>query len=206
MVAPPPDLLVAPTTAEEAESWVRLAVDWIGPAFHPDESFDSYTTVRIDGEQPNLNPQAVERLDDALQAAKQLLEGWIYDLAYRTAAHYLSRRFGEWHIWARPASQPSARWWFVEQPGFPDAPSSVAYEDDRGIWWEYDPTTGRLHEAPWLFADYYYHSRGPEYRFTPLPASEVRQRLTHVGVWDNDDLLGARRRDKDWLPLEEALG
>jgi hypothetical protein len=67
-----------------------------------------------------------------------------------------------------------ARWWLVERPGFPDEPVSVAYEDSRGLWWEYEPETGRLHNSPWLFTDYHYRAGGPDYVFTRLSPDDAK--------------------------------
>jgi hypothetical protein len=126
----------------------------------------------------------LEQLDQARDAARAVLGDRIYDIAYRASEAYLADRDPEWEPQdgPLPATQPPARWWLIERPARPGAstfepPVSVAYEDEYGTWWEHDPDTGRLHEAPWLFTEYYYRPGACGHHFTPLVPEEARQRI-----------------------------
>ncbi len=192
-----------PRTPTEAEVWIETAVGSIGHEFHPDRRFHTYGLIEaaID----------LDKLDRAREASHALLGKRIYDIAYRSAEAYLADRDPEWepHFGPLPATQPPPRWWLIKRPheshvsSF-EPPLSVAYEDEFGTWWRYDPDTGRLYDEPWLFTEYYYQ---PSHLgdFAQIPAEEVR-RLVAVGLPRTPDNEHPRPgAGEDSLDLEVAL-
>ena len=71
----------------------------------------------------------------------------------------------------------------------------VAYEDSRGLWWEYMPATGMLHNLPWL-STFFHYADMPGYQRTRLTGHEARALVVRrVGRADDDPLVTAHRRD-----------
>ncbi|MBV9165065.1 MAG: hypothetical protein JO342_02825 [Solirubrobacterales bacterium] len=198
-----------PATPDEAIAWIEQAVELIGPRFHPDTPFNDYVGVRSrDGSGfLDLSEAEVAALDAARAAATGLLGQRAYDIAYRSAVNYLERIDTEWTTWARPVTQPSARWWLVEPPVEDNQPPSVAFQDAVGLWWEYDPATGRLHQTPWLETHFYYPDERAAYGFTKLSAGEARGLIARgMGRRDSPQLRAAREADDLALDPEEILG
>lgn len=210
-----PDGLATPSTVAEAEAWIELAVAWFGPRFHPESAFREYRGVRVrQGEAfLDLSEEQEDQLDAALQAAKQLLGSRVGDLAYRSADAYLAEIDIDWSEWARPVSQPPARWWLIErdeQGATSPAPrTDVAYEDEKSTWWIWEPATRQLHcDEPWLFTDYYYRARAhrgqfidtgyEQIRFTPLTPDEAKSMIgsKRVGGASDQEFLNLRKRDE----------
>ena len=217
--AVPPDALAEPETAADAVTWMELVVRLIGPGFCPDLSFGEYTGVkrRAGSGWLDLTEGEIAQLDGALAAAKRLLGSRAHDAAYRSVDAYLNDIDTSWKAWARPITQPPARWWLV-RPGYEGEPDSVAYEDERGAWWEYDPTTERLHSTPWLYTDYYYRSDGLNHRFQrdtpgyPIPGfvaltpEEAKQWMARgIGRREDKQLRAAHERDEHALDPQQLL-
>lgn len=71
----------------------------------------------------------------------------------------------------------------------------MAYEDED-VWWEYEPATGLLHQAPWLWTDYHHGSAYEEFRFAELTPPQARRWIgLDVGWRDSVTLLSSRRTD-----------
>jgi hypothetical protein len=58
-----------------------------------------------------------------------------------------------------------------------EPPVSIAFEDEYGVWWQYDPDTGLLHDTPSLYMDYYFRAEDEQLRFTRLSPGEARRRI-----------------------------
>jgi hypothetical protein len=193
----PPDAATPPKTPTAAEAWVEAVVAWIGPRFHPDKSFQDYHSRDTDAETSDLALEQLDELDEALKAARRILGPRINDLAYRSSV--ASIRDPQANSDASPATQPPARWWLIERANPPTTttfePSvSIAYEDEHGTWWEWEPATQRLHSTPWLYTDYYYRAEGHGLRFSRLTPDEVRQRIADgLEATTAGDLLMAGR-------------
>jgi hypothetical protein len=143
-------LLNGDATAEEAETWIAEVVAQLGPDVDPSAFCEIY-----DKEQPS---QDAAMLRQGFCAARNILgNDRVGDLVYREALRWIFEN--ERDAWQtgtnrRPASQPPARWWMVERA--PDT-LHLLLEDERGIWMEWEPATGRLHnDCPWYYTDYYY--------------------------------------------------
>jgi len=94
----------------------------------------------------------------------------------------------------------------------PDPTTGVAYEDEKGTWWIWEPATRRLHaDTPWLFTDYYHRARAHrgqfvdtgygQVRFTPLTPDEAKSIMQskRVGGVSDKKLLDLRQRDEHTL-------
>ena len=100
-----------------------------------------------------------------------------------------------------------ARWWLVERLGDSSLPTSVAYEDKRGLWWEFEPETGMLHETPWLYTEYHHGSEFEEFRFTRLAPVGAKLWIERgIGRRDSVGLVGSRRTDDRALDPAQLLG
>ncbi len=193
----PPEALVIPRTPDQAIAWIEWAVRLIGPRFHPDTTFSEYVGVQRYDEL-DVGEVGVQ-LDATLAAARSLLGPRALDIAYRSAVSYLEEIDGEWMLWARPVTQPPARWWLVEPPELRRAvqPTTVAYQDETSNWWEYDPGTGLLHETPWHFVQFYYPTEPWIYRYTALEPAEARAHIERgTGAHEIAQLRSSRERDE----------
>jgi hypothetical protein len=103
----------------------------------------------------------------------------------------LGRRLGRF-VERVPVTRPG---WFLLEPADEGEPTVVAYEDRRGLWWEYMPRTGRLHNIPWLSTGFHYGD-GSGYLRKPLIGREVK-RLIAEGVGRASDDLVSIAHDND---------
>jgi hypothetical protein len=166
------------------------------PSFDPNRGFGS------DAVDPCRGHADLGRLDAALAAASALLGSRLRDLTYRAAVAYLSAH-PECQV--EPATQPPARWWLIERD--PDETPAVAYEDADGMWWEYEPATGRLHNHSWLFTDYYYNLGKHGLRFSPLSAAGAREAIAaRKGPVSPRELVSFRAADVDAMDPGAVLG
>jgi hypothetical protein len=149
-------LLSPPATHEEARAWMAIAVWLVGEEFDPDRSFATYNDLP-------LLEQALSQLDRALATARTILGERARDIAYRESRLYLHEAIPGYNPLSGPlpATQPPARWWRGENmpPLGGSPPVFVAYEDEIGNWWVYDPISQRLHDMSPLYTSYY-HSDG----------------------------------------------
>jgi hypothetical protein len=71
----------------------------------------------------------------------------------------------------------------------------IAYEDRRGLWWEYMPSTGKLHNLPWLSTDFHYEDRSG-YRRLSVTGGEAKRLIGQgVGRPPDDPLAVAHAKD-----------
>jgi hypothetical protein len=208
--------LTRPESEREAEDWLADVVLALGPRFDPETGFDGYW----------LDGPVEEQLESDLVQVRRLLGERVRDLAYFAADSWLSDLDGEYRLWARPVTQPSPRLWFVERPGLEgndrslDPSRGLAFEDALGIWWIWEPATGRFYnDTPWLFTEFYFgagarrgvfvksENSGQQIRFTPVSPAEARR------VIEDREVDGAAARfmaireahDVRSLGMEEAL-
>ncbi len=94
-----------------------------------------------------------------------------------------------------PVTRPG--WWLLEPSGASREPMVVAYEDRRGLWWEYMPPTGKLHILPWLSTYFHYHDLDTTgYRRTRLTPVEVKRLIAQsTGRASDDPLVIAHGED-----------
>jgi hypothetical protein len=110
---------------------------------------------------PWLHDEVQAELETALASARLLLGDRLDDLVYRSATEFLEKIDQEHAVWARPISQPPARFWLVERPdeGPADRPAELAFEDERGDWWIWEPKKDHFHNAtPGVATDFYYRA------------------------------------------------
>jgi hypothetical protein len=156
---------IAASSEEAAIAWIECATRLVGPKFDPQIEFRRYAGSSYMGRPVYLSEELIEAISKARMAAVGLLGTRAADMAYRTAVEMLADLDSGWRRWARPASQGGPRWWLVDRPGLeatassPDPLRGLAFEDGRGIWWIWDPTTEKLHnDTPWLFRDFYHRA------------------------------------------------
>lgn len=114
------------------------------------------------------------------------------------------------------------RWWLVERDeqgaGSPDPTTGLAYEDECGVWWIWEPATGKLHaDTPWLFTDYHHRAKERQgrfidtevgkLRFTPLSPRAAKRVIESGGASGVSDskLLQMRRDDGRALDPDRVL-
>lgn len=181
--------LTAPASRQAAEEWVDHVVKALGPRFSPADGVGAYW----------LDDETQDKLETALASARHLLGDRVNDLVYRSASNFLDAIDLSWEVWARPASQPPPRLFMVERPDSgPEGPEpqlGLAFEDERGQWWMWEPTIDRFHEVtPGLATDFYYRARAQtrewidegfgRFRFTRLPIQRAVAMLDE-GTFDS---------------------
>jgi hypothetical protein len=210
-VNPLAEALEVPRTAAEAIALIERTVLLIGPRFHPDASFSDYVGVqrRDMEEELDLSDKEVEQLNAATSAARELLGGRVYDIAYRSAVAYLDGIDTEWAAWARPVTQPPARWWLVEPAEGRETqqPTTIAYQDEVGRWWEYDPATRLLHETPQHYARFYYPTEPWVSCYSSLEPEQAREHIQRgTGAHEIAQLQSSRQRDNQAMDPYVVLG
>ncbi len=94
-----------------------------------------------------------------------------------------------------PVTRPG--WWLLEPSETSREPTVVAYEDRRGLWWEYMPATGKLHNLPWLSTLFHYQDLDATgYRRTRLTSVEAKRLVAQgAGRASDDPLVTAHAND-----------
>lgn len=207
-------LLVTPIDATAAVEWIGWVVRILGPRFTASTGFEGYF----------LNHDHQERLSRNLSRARELLGPRLDDLVYRNADELLSEIDGEYRLWARPLSQPAPRLWLVERPDLPERADmleprvGLAFEDDQGNWWAWEPALQLFYDdVAWLFTDFYYNAEartdemlsgesfGP-LRFTRLAAADAFRLIDDGQIGGaGDDYVRVRRDQWPRLTLAEVM-
>lgn len=101
-------------------------------------------------------------------------------------------------------------------PTSPDPPRALAFEDQHGGWWSWEPATVKLYnDTPWLYTDFYYRvaaqrdclvdTEARPMRFTPLTSHAAGRLARSKCVGGGPPELVEARRRQDGLLLETAL-
>ena len=98
-----------------------------------------------------------------------------------------------------------ASWWLLKPLAGFDGQSVVAYEDRCGLWWEYMPATGRIHNIPWLSTEFHYDR--PRYSRARLTRLDAKQLIEQgVGRAADDQFLVAHHKDLTARDPKDLLG
>jgi hypothetical protein len=101
-----------------------------------------------------------------------------------------------------PVTRPG---WFLLEPLDASEPAVVAFEDRQGLWWEYMPSSGKLHNIPWLSTDFHSEDRSGYVR-KPLTGLEAQGLIARgVGRASDDPLAAGYENDRTARDPQTAL-